>query len=241
MQKAQRWIIGNWKMNGTHASSQALASAVAAGCKGNPDVTEVVVCPPAVWLQAVKEALGESAVKLGAQDCHGEAGGAFTGNISAAMLKEAGCSYVIVGHSERRQHQHETSGEVRKKAEQALENGLIPIICVGETAAERKAGNALSVVEAQLKASIPARKGDFLLAYEPVWAIGSGQIPSASDIAEMHGHICKVAGDVPVLYGGSVKADNAAGILGTQGVAGLLIGGASLKAEEFCGIIAAGT
>ena len=173
--------------------------------------------------------------------------GAYTGDISAPMLKEAGCAYVIVGHSERRSQHHESSGDVRKKAFRAIRSGLKPIICVGETLHERESGKAEATVVQQVMESLPeeADKGNFVLAYEPVWAIGSGQTPTLANIAEMHSQVTNAAakciGSKPehmrVLYGGSVKADNAAEILATEGVAGVLVGGASLKAEEFCKII----
>lgn len=239
-------IAGNWKMHGSLALAKELLPALAA-LEVRPGVT-TAICPPAPLLGGVAPLLGRMA--LGAQDCHAEAGGAFTGDVSAAMLKEAGCRYVIVGHSERRQFHGETDAQVAAKAARALEAGLIPIICVGETLAQRESGAAQAVVAAQVKASLPpgaSAQTDFVLAYEPVWAIGSGKTPSPDDIRDMHAAIaaqtCACAGlpkeRVAVLYGGSVKAANAKAILSIPGVSGVLVGGASLTAEEFGGIMQA--
>ncbi len=204
----------------------------------------IVLCPPAILTRAAARLARPLGIAVGGQDCHEKTEGAFTGDISAAMLKEAGAHYVIVGHSERRQHHHETNDMVRKKALKAMRAGLKPIICVGETLAERQAGNAEAVVDGQLWESIPeeASGHDFLLAYEPVWAIGSGVTATRGDIEAMHalaGRVVmkKTGKAVPVVYGGSVKADNAKEILGSAGVAGVLVGGASLKVEDFCKIV----
>ncbi|MDE3060537.1 MAG: triose-phosphate isomerase [Pseudomonadota bacterium] len=242
-------VAGNWKMHGDAAMAHALVEAVADQAGRAPGV-EVILCPPATLLAQVSTWLIGSAVKLGGQDCHAEAQGAFTGDISAVMLRESGCAYVIVGHSERRQYHRETNEDVRKKSARAIATGLIPIICIGETLSEREAGQAETVVERQLRDSIPdeVAEGRFLLAYEPVWAIGTGKVPTPEDICRMHGHILSVAADrtglaspgISVLYGGSVKADNAREIMAIQGVSGVLVGGASLKAEEFCKIMASG-
>lgn len=227
-------------MHGTRDMARGLASAIASASTALQDPVQVIICPPAILLDGVAQACAGSRVKWGGQDCHASKEGAFTGNISAPMLKDAGCDYVIVGHSERRQHHGETSAEVSRKAAAAIGCGLIPVICVGETAEERSSGAAEAVVLRQLKESIPDAAGHFLLAYEPVWAIGSGKTPTARDIAQMHAHIATtVAARAPVLYGGSVKAANAAEILAIQGVSGVLVGGASLVAEEFCDIIRA--
>jgi len=240
-------IVGNWKMHGTPELARSLVSAISA--QSFPPDTHIIICPPTTLLATVAPHRIASRVAVGGQDCSAEAEGAFTGDISAAMLKEAGCDYVIIGHSERRQYHGESDALVQKKAARAIAAGLIPIICVGETAAERQAGKAEEVIGGQLKASLPKAtgEGNFMLAYEPIWAIGSGKTPTAADIEAMHAHILAVAaketGLAPsqfsVLYGGSVKAANAAEILAISGVSGVLVGGASLKANEFCAIAAA--
>ena len=248
MGNSKTYIVGNWKMHGSAAMAQQLVQAIIPAAENSARAT-VVVCPPATLLSNVAKQCDRSKVFVGAQDCHVEKSGAFTGDISAEMLKEAGCKYVIVGHSERRAQHGETSEVVRKKAAMAMQNGLIPIICIGETESERAAGKAKEVVEKQLHESIPSvpAGGYFLLAYEPVWAIGSGRAATVDDIRQMHAYILAEVsretflGQEPVcvLYGGSVKAANAREILTTPGVSGLLVGGASLKADEFTGIIAA--
>ncbi|MBY0406526.1 MAG: triose-phosphate isomerase [Rickettsiales bacterium] len=243
-------IAGNWKMYGEPGMAQALATAVAHHSDTLPDVVSVVLCPPAVLLAEVSgHVAGARATRTGGQSCHAKPEGAFTGDISAPMLKAAGAEYVIVGHSERRQYHHETSADVRAMAEAGLKAGLCPIICIGESLQERQNGQALDMVGRQVVESLPqgADMHDFVLAYEPVWAIGSGLVPTLDDIAAMHAHILAVAakqtgkqaGAVAVLYGGSVKGDNAQAILAVPGVSGVLVGGASLKAEEFCRIISA--
>lgn len=240
-----KWVVGNWKMHGGAAMAGELVRAVAAAAAQSR--AEVVVCPPYVLLSHVAQLVSGSAVKLGAQDCHPQAEGAHTGDVSAPMLKEAGCRYVIVGHSERRSAYGESDGLVRHKAAIAQSEGLTPIICVGETLAQREQGVAEALVGQQVRDSIPEGKGNFLLAYEPVWAIGSGKTPTVDDIEQMHRHIVSVASErtgrapeaMAVLYGGSVKAANAASIMAAAAVSGVLVGGASLKADEFCGIIAA--
>lgn len=239
----RKWIIGNWKMYGLPATALPLAQQMAQSAAALPPQVEVALCPPATLLAPLSWALKDSRIRTGGQDCHARAEGAFTGNVSAAMLKAAGASFVIVGHSERRQYQQETDAEIRLKAAAALAEGLIPVLCVGESAGERKSGQAEAVVGRQVEACLPegAEKGDFLLAYEPVWAIGSGATPSVDDIRAMHHHIMTVAAArmgvkpeaVQVLYGGSVKGANAREILAIPGVAGVLVGGASLKADEF--------
>jgi len=244
---AKTTIVGNWKMHGTPELARSLVSAVS-GQSFSPN-THIVICPPATLLATVAPHRIASRVAVGGQDCSAEAEGAFTGDISAGMLKEAGCDYVIVGHSERRQYHSESDDLVQKKATRAMTAGLIPIICVGETAAQRQAGKANAVVGAQVKESLPESAGEdnFMLAYEPVWAIGSGKTPAPEDIRAMHAHVIAVAAEktglsgsqITVLYGGSVKAANAAEILAVPGVSGVLVGGASLKADEFCAIAAA--
>jgi triosephosphate isomerase len=239
-------IAGNWKMNGT-AASLAEIRAIADGLRsGSP--ADVLICPPATLIERAVEA-GHGLVPIGGQDCHAEPSGAFTGDVSAEMLNDAAAVAVIVGHSERRQYHGETSWQVAAKAHAAWRAGLYAIICVGETESERNAGKALHVCGSQLAESVPAEASaqTTAIAYEPVWAIGTGRTPTSTEIAEVHAHIkeCLVgklgaAGrEVRVLYGGSVKAANAKEILAITNVDGALVGGASLKAQEFLGIVAA--
>lgn len=242
----RRLIAGNWKMNGLLAS-RAEIEALAAALAGRAPAAEVAVCPPATLIASFAPLLGGTRILLGGQDCHPEASGAFTGDISAAMLKDAGASLVILGHSERRQLHGETSELIARKVAAAQGAGLAVILCVGETQAERDAGRAAAVVAEQLARSIPegARAEALTIAYEPVWAIGTGRIAGAGDIAEMHAHIRKrlaarfgADGEaVGVLYGGSVKPDNARETLAVAHVDGALVGGASLKAKDFLAII----
>jgi triosephosphate isomerase (TIM) len=227
-------------MHGDHEMVVPLLTAAAEAAHAHKASVEVIVCPPFPLLYSVAYILKDSVVNLGAQNCHAEREGAYTGEVSAAMLTEASCTHVILGHSERRAACQETDAEVKKKAKIAMECGLIPIICVGETQAEREAGEAEDVVAAQAKGSLPenAQKDEFLLAYEPVWAIGSGLTPEVSEIEAMHACVQRaVAAPVTVLYGGSVKAENARTILAIPGVGGVLVGGASLNAEAFASII----
>ncbi len=239
-------VAGNWKMNGLRKSlveAVSICEAVAAGGAGK---AEIVVCPPATLLMAVTAICEGTQVGVGGQDCHAEASGAFTGDFSAEMIKDAGASYVILGHSERRAGHHETDKIVRAKAKGALRAGLAAIICVGETKAEREAGDAFSIVGVQLAGSIPENSppGQIIIAYEPVWAIGTGLTPMPGDIAEMHGFIRgRVNRHVPgqdaslrILYGGSVRPDNAAQLLSIEDVDGALVGGASLSSAEFMAI-----
>lgn len=243
MVQENSYIIGNWKMHGDAVMAHAWVESVAAQAAKMPSHVEVAVCPPATLLASVTRAMIGSRLHAGGQDCSTHAQGAYTGEISAAMLREAGCRYVIVGHSERRQYHLETSETVAAKAQAALAAGLKPIICIGETLAEREEGLAETVVARQIAESIPASHqplatGHFLVAYEPVWAIGTGRSATAADIARMHGFIAQRAAGVPVLYGGSVKPANAREILTTKAVSGVLVGGASLNAQEFNAIIA---
>jgi len=240
-------IAGNWKMNGRQADGLTLARALAERAAHEPLAVDLLICPPATLLFLVAELLTDTPVALGAQDCHPKPSGAFTGDIAAPMLADAGCTYVIVGHSERRTGHREDDALVRAKAEAAVAAGLIPIVCLGETEAERDAGQALAVVERQLAGSLPAgaEAARLVVAYEPVWAIGTGRTPTASDIEAVHRHLRRqLAGRVAepervrLLYGGSVKKDNSREILGLPDVNGALIGGASLKAEEFWAIAA---
>jgi triosephosphate isomerase len=241
-------VAGNWKMNGLTASLaeiKAMREAVDAGKAG---AAELAVCPPATLLAQAAWALKGGKVSLGAQDCHAQASGAFTGDIAAPMIKDAGASYVIVGHSERRQYHGETDAAVKAKAEAALKAGLIAIVCVGETRAEREAGKAIAVVSAQVRGSLPAGGAPetVVVAYEPVWAIGTGLTPTPADVAEVHAAIRKLLGEVygaagaklRILYGGSVKPANAKELLGLANVDGALVGGASLKAVDFMAIAA---
>ena len=238
-------IAGNWKMNGRQADGLTLARALAERTAREPPAADLLICPPATLLFLVAELLTDTPVALGAQDCHAKPSGAFTGDIAAPMLADAGCSYVIVGHSERRAGHREDDALVRAKAEAAVAAGLTPIVCLGETEAERDAGQALAVVERQLAGSLPAgaEAARLVVAYEPVWAIGTGRTPTASDIEAVHRHLRRqLAGRVAepervrLLYGGSVKKDNCAEILGLPEVNGALVGGASLKAEDFWAI-----
>jgi triosephosphate isomerase len=239
-------IAGNWKMNGD-AAALAEARATAAGLAGTK--ARVAICPPATLVSRAAEALKGSAVAVGGQDCRAEASGAFTGDVAAGMLADAGASLVILGHSERRAGYGETDALVAAKVGAALAAGLEPIVCVGETLEQRKAGDALKVVTGQVRGSLPAQLAGkaFAVAYEPVWAIGTGLTPTTPEIEEVHRAIratlVEMFGDngkaPPILYGGSVKPSNAAEILHAAEVGGALVGGASLKAEDFLGIIRA--
>ena len=239
-------IAGNWKMNGLRADALALANGVADGVRsaGWTD-REVLICPPSTLLMAVAEAVKGSSALTGGQNCHANKSGAHTGDLSAEMLKDAGASHVIVGHSERRTDCGETDAVVRAKAEAAWRAGLLPIVCIGETLSEREAGQALQVLQTQLKGSVPAgaTAAKLVVAYEPVWAIGTGKTPTVAEVAAAHAHIRKVlaglipdAGAVRLLYGGSVKGSNAGELLAAGDVDGALVGGASLKADEFLAI-----
>jgi triosephosphate isomerase len=238
-------VAGNWKMNGAgQADLGKLAELKAALAAPHCDV---LVCPPATMIAQAAWAV-QGAFAIGGQDCHAEASGAFTGDISAEMLKAAGASHVIVGHSERRQYHGEKDEAVAAKAKAAWRAGLIAIICIGETLAEREGGRANAVCQSQIAGSVPegATAANTVLAYEPVWAIGTGKTASLDDIRAMHAHLrqclsahCGGAGSqMLILYGGSVKPDNAASILGTPEVGGALVGGASLKPADFLAIIA---
>ena len=232
-------VAGNWKMNGLLVSFGELEKVIA-GARDLANV-DLMVCPPATLVAGFAVAARTSRVAIGAQDCHALATGAYTGEISAEMLKDAGAHAVIVGHSERRQHYCETDATVRAKAGAAQRAGLLAIVCVGETRAERDAGHARAVVRAQLEGSLPEGDADVVVAYEPVWAIGSGLTPTTSDIADMHGFIRRIlcgrsaaAGQATrILYGGSVKPANAKELLTVENVDGALVGGASLNADEF--------
>lgn len=242
-------IAGNWKMFGTAAFAADLAGELASRLSNAGNVGfDLLLCPPSVLLPATRVAIGGVDIRLGGQDCHSAEQGAHTGDISAGMLADAGCAYVIVGHSERRAGHGEDDATVRAKAVAAHEAGLIPIVCIGETLEQREAGKAVAVVSEQLMASVPDGVGaaNIVIAYEPVWAIGTGRTPTLDDIAEVHGAIRNVLADraanaagVRILYGGSVKPENAKEILAVANVNGALVGGASLKAEDFWAIAAA--
>jgi triosephosphate isomerase len=239
-------IAGNWKMNGLRADGLALARAVAGFAAGGGAARcDVAVCPPATLVAEVAAALAGSAVAVGGQDCHAQAKGAHTGDIAAEMLADAGCRLVIVGHSERRTNHGETDAQVRAKAQAAHRAGLLAIVCIGETEAERDAGQTIAVVTRQLAGSVPDGAGaaNAVVAYEPVWAIGTGRTPTAAEIAEVHARIradlaARFADGeaMRILYGGSVNARNAAEILRIAHVDGALVGGASLDAESFAAI-----
>jgi triosephosphate isomerase (TIM) len=235
-------VIGNWKMNGLRADSIARVKALRARLRDTPGRGTLGICPPATVLTVVEPLLHLGPLLLGAQDCSSERSGAYTGDISAEMLKDAGCRAVIVGHSERRHGHGESDALVRAKAGAALAAGLIPILCIGETEDEWQAGRTLEVLDRQLEGSLPAGTSadDLVVAYEPVWAIGTGRTPSRDDIARTHGHLRRHVGAIALLYGGSVKSANAGEILAIANVDGALVGGASLDAEEFWAIYRAG-
>jgi len=236
-------VAGNWKMNGTGASLPELR-AIADGFGGElATKIDAVICVPATLLTRASAILGASAVKTGGEDCHAAISGAHTGCVSAEMLKDAGASFVIVGHSERRTDNGETSRDVHEKAKAAWRAGLTAIICIGETGGERDRGETLAVLSAQIAESVPASAdpANTVLAYEPVWAIGTGRTPTSGDVAAAHAHIRaelaaligEEAARIRLLYGGSVKASNAGELLAVDHVDGALVGGASLKATDF--------
>ena len=244
------FIAGNWKMNLNRAEAVALAKAVAERSTAVEGV-ELAVCPPSVYLEAVGNALKGSKVGLGAQNMYHEASGAFTGEISAAMLVDLGCRYVILGHSERRHVLGETDADVNRKVAAALKAGLTPIVCVGELLAEREAGQTSAVIRRQFDGSLAgvsaADLAKIVIAYEPVWAIGTGKVASPEQAEEVHLDLRKIMADrynaglaqeVRIQYGGSVKPSNAAELLSQADVDGALVGGASLKADDFFGIVA---
>ncbi|RPE71762.1 triosephosphate isomerase [Pacificibacter maritimus] len=243
---ARKLAAGNWKMNGTQAAlteAQALTGMFPA-----PSV-EILLCPPTTLVYAMAEALRGTAIHTGGQDCHAHANGAHTGDTSAELLADAGATHVILGHSERRADHGETDAIVRAKTQAAVAAGLVAIVCVGETLEQREAGETLDVVRAQLQGSLPdtIEADKIVIAYEPVWAIGTGKVPTLDQIGEVHADMRKALagrfGDdakmLPLLYGGSVKPTNAAEIFAVSDVDGALVGGASLKADDFSGIISA--
>ncbi len=246
-------IAGNWKMNTDGHRAAELARQVADGLpESMPDTVEVLVCPPMIWLEAVAEFIDDSPVMLGAQTVHFEPNGAFTGEISAEMLASVGCTHVIIGHSERRQFFGETDDTVSRRVKRALEAGLVPIVCVGETLGEREQSQTERVVETQLGGGLAGlsadQVGQLVIAYEPVWAIGTGRTATPEMAQAVHGfirawlgrqHGAPVADAVQILYGGSMKPDNAAELLRQPDIDGGLIGGASLKADDFLAIVQA--
>lgn len=244
------FVAGNWKMNLLRDSAIELAQAVAA--KVSSDHCEVAICPPAVYLQAVIDAIRDSSVGVGAQNAYAAANGAYTGEVSPEMLVDLGCRYVILGHSERRQLMGETDELIHKKLVKVLETDLVPIVCVGETLEEREAGQTTAVVTRQFDGSVAGIPDDqmrrVVLAYEPVWAIGTGKVATPDQAEAVHSDLRRVienryngeiAQSIRIQYGGSVKPDNAAELLGQPNIDGALVGGASLKAADFLAIIAA--
>ncbi len=241
-------VAGNWKMNGLKASAAELGK-VMAGAGDLWTKVDLMICPPATLIMTFAHVALGSKIEIGGQDCHAEPSGAFTGDISAEMLADLGAKAVIVGHSERRTLHKETDAEVRAKSQAAWRAGLTAIVCIGETRAEREAGHTLSVLGRQLDGSLPdgVTAARLVVAYEPVWAIGTGLTPTTADVAQAHEFIRKriverhgAAGRaVRILYGGSVKPSNAKELMAVANVDGALVGGASLKAEDFLGIAAA--
>jgi len=242
-------VAGNWKMNGLKASLQEITAMGAGYDSALQGKIDMMICPPATLvLTAAHVALG-TGIAIGGEDCHANQSGAHTGDVSAEMLKDAGATAVIVGHSERRTDHGETNATVKAKAEAGLRAGLLTIVCIGETEAERKSGETLAVIKDQLDGSMPdnSKASEVIVAYEPVWAIGTGLVPSSDDVKEAHSFMRKNLtarfGDegakMRLLYGGSVKPSNAVELMGIANVDGALVGGASLKADDFLGICAA--
>ncbi|MHA1540155.1 MAG: triose-phosphate isomerase [Alphaproteobacteria bacterium] len=236
-----KFIVANWKMNGLITDSKTLMQEIVLQANSFPETNRVIICPPATLISNVQKQVKATKILVGGQDCHSEEKGAFTGNVSAVQLRDLGCEYVILGHSERRGYEEESNELVAKKAEAAHNAYLKTIICVGEKLDEKK--HSLAVVEKQVEESLPvsADRTNTMIAYEPVWAIGSGEIPTTEEIETVHAHIFETLerlgkSGVPILYGGSVKASNTEEILATPYVSGVLVGGASLKAPDFCAI-----
>lgn len=249
MEHTVKLIVGNWKMNGVAADLEAAVVPMLQDLAATPTSARVGLCPSATLVERMARTVAGSRIEVGGQDCRVESAGAFTGSVSAPMLKDAGASLVILGHSERRQEFGETDALVSAKAGAALAAGLAPIICVGETLAQREAGEAVAVVRQQILGSLTddLKGTDWALAYEPVWAIGTGLTPTLEQIAEIHAaardaiveRLGAGAAATPILYGGSVNPKNAAEILAVENVGGALVGGASLKAQDFLAIIRA--
>ena len=248
MNSPRSLIAGNWKMNGVERSLLE-AREIAAWLDANPVAARVALCPPATLISRMAAALAGSGIEIGGQDCSAHASGAYTGDTSAGMLVDAGARLVILGHSERRAGHGERNADVAAKVRAAIEAGLEPIVCVGESLQERRIGRATGVVTAQVRASLPQSLKDqsFCIAYEPVWAIGTGLTPSTAEIVAIHEAIRTVlnerlsdaGGAVPILYGGSVNPGNAAEIFRAREVGGALVGGASLTVEAFSGVLSA--
>jgi triosephosphate isomerase (TIM) len=243
-------VAGNWKMNGRMGSAEVLNEIRKGYTPGLKSKVDLLVCPPATLVHIFAHIALGSRVAVGGQDCHAEEAGAFTGDVSAEMLADLGATYVIVGHSERRQYHGERDADVRAKAEAARRAGLVAVVCVGETREEREAGKTLNVVRRQLRGSVPeaATDADLVLAYEPVWAIGTGLTPTPADVAEVHAlirdELKRLVGKahqskVRILYGGSVKPSNAGELLSVANMDGALVGGASLAAADFLAIAGA--
>lgn len=240
-------VAGNWKMNGLRSSLDTLKT-IASGDAALAGKTDMLICPPATLLRAAATLCSGTVLRIGAQDCHPLPSGAHTGEISAAMVVDCGAAFVITGHSERRDFQNETDAMVRAKAAAAHAAGLVAIVCIGETGAERQSGETLDVLKRQLAHSVPdgAVAASTVIAYEPVWAIGTGLTPTTHDIREAHAFmraelVSRFGGDgtnMRILYGGSVKASNAAELMAIDNVDGALVGGASLKADDFLAIAA---
>jgi triosephosphate isomerase len=244
------FIAGNWKMNLDRAAAVKLAEAVAKQAEPLTGV-DLAVCPPSCYLEAVGKVLAGSKVALGAQNVYHQANGAFTGELSVSMLLDLGCKYVILGHSERRHILGETDAEINKKVHATLAAGLLPIVCVGELLAEREAGKTLDVIRCQFEGSLAgvsdAQMRQIVIAYEPVWAIGTGKVATPQQAEDVHLDLRKIMADrynkeiaetVRIQYGGSVKPENAAELLHQPNIDGALVGGASLKADQFMGIVA---
>ena len=247
----RKLIAGNWKMNTNRASAVALARGIVDRAGDLKDL-DLLVCPPTVYLDAVNEVLSDTPVALGGQNMYHETDGAFTGETSAAMLLDVGCQYVILGHSERRHILGETDADVNRKALAALAAGLVPIVCVGELLAEREAGQTTAVIQRQFDGSLAGVQADqierLVIAYEPVWAIGTGKVATPEQAEEVHADLRRLlaeryndrsAQSVRILYGGSVKPSNAGELLSQPNIDGALVGGASLKVEDFLGIASA--
>jgi triosephosphate isomerase (TIM) len=241
----RKLVAGNWKMNGLTADGLALARELVRLAASDSLAGDLLLCPPATLTMAVRDVLAGSSLWLGGQDCHTRPHGAHTGDLSAPMLRDAGCSHVILGHSERRTDHHESDALIRAKVKAAHEAGLVAVLCLGETAQQRDAGQTLAIVSRQLAGSLPEGLGpaQLVIAYEPIWAIGTGRTPTAADVAAVHAHIrtelkgkAAAPADIRLLYGGSVKPGNAAELLHVANVDGALVGGASLNAADFWAI-----
>lgn len=243
-------VVGNWKMNGTQSSCVGLARNIARGLRSRPPRAQVAIAPPATALAAVKRALGKSPVALAAQNCHWQPAGAFTGEVSPVMLRDIACEWVIIGHSERRQHFHETDSMIAQKLKAVIDNGIRAILCVGETLGKREKGQTMTIITRQLRLALKGLDKNAIdmiaVAYEPVWAIGTGHHAKPADISRVHRRIGEVLAELfgkskakrcPILYGGSVNPDNASELAAIKEVSGLLVGGASLQAQSFLSIV----